>query len=163
MKFLIGATNCVILCAGITAAQAQNSPSTNAFPDYKGQKFEIVGANGPSTAPLSISSASAFTTLTNVALYPVLYCGGAGGGPDEYPINAGPSAEHWLLEVPSPPDGAKIYDVRYEPYDNIIGMNSFASMLVEKVDDRHIAVAARAYPFCAGARVRLKITVSYAK
>jgi hypothetical protein len=61
-------------------------------------------------------------------MYPVLYCGAtASGGPNEYPVAAGAGPVRWLLEVPSPPAGAQIYDVRYEPYDNIAAVNAFAA------------------------------------
>ena len=143
----------------IGVASAQSPPA----PDYHGQRFEIFGASGPTSSAQSITSVTGFTSLTTVPMYPVLYCGGAGGGANEYPVIAGAAPVRWLLEVPSPPSGAKMYDARYEAYDNVAALNAFSEMLVEKVDDNHVSITAQVYPNCAGARIRLRITVSYAK
>jgi hypothetical protein len=69
----------------------------------------------------------------------------------------------WLLVVPSPPAGAKMLDARYEAYDNIAALNMFAKLLVEKVDDAHVSITVQSYPNCGQARVRLRITLLYAK
>ena len=153
----------LLLWATLATTQAQDLSSAKSPPDYKGQKFEILGDTGPASAGVSITSTTGFRSLTTVPMYPVLFCGGAGGGgPNEYPVTAGAGPIRWLLEVPSPPAGAKMFDVRYEVYDNIAAMNSFAELLVEKVDENHVSITAQVYPKCAGARVRLRITVSYA-
>jgi hypothetical protein len=158
VRFLAGATSGLLLWA--TAGVAQ-TPSP---PDYKGQKFNILGDTGPASSATSVTSSTGFTSLTIVPMYPVLFCGRAGGdGRNEYSVTPGAGPVRWLLEVPSPPSGAKMYDVRYEPYDNIAAINAFAKMLVEKVDDNHISITTQAYPNCDGERVRLRITVSYAK
>lgn len=163
MKFLTGAMRAVLLCASIGASHAQGSASDQPLPDYKGQKLEIPGASAPVSSAVTVTSASGLTALTTVPMYPVLYCGGAGGVVDEYRVIPGAAPVRWLLEVPSPPAGAKIYDARYEAYDNLAAINAFAEILVEKVDDDHVSITAQAYPNCATARVRLRVTVSYAK
>ena len=112
---------------------------------------------------MSVTTATGITSLTNVPMYPVLYCDAGGGGTDEFSVIAGSGFVRWLLEVPSPPPGSKMYDVRYEVYDNIAAVSFFSKILVEKVDNDHISITAQAYPSCEGARVRLKVTVSYAK
>jgi hypothetical protein len=162
-----------MLCG--TAAQAQDFRSiqtppdhNQSLPDYKGQKFEIVGDNGPLASATTITSPTGFTSLTSVPMYPVLYCGEEGGvGPNEYAVRPGAGPVRWLLEVPlrpsGPPAGAKMFDARYEAYDNVATINMFAQILVEKVDDSHVSITAQAYPNCERARVRLKITVLYAK
>jgi hypothetical protein len=162
LKLLPGTMSCFLLWATIASTHAQDSPSGKSPPDYKGQKFEILGDTGPSSAAVSVTSPTGFHSLTTVPLYPVLFCGDAGGGPNELPVRAGAGPVRWLLEVPSPPAGAKMFDVRYEPYDNVAAINSFAEVLVEKVDETHVSITAQAYPNCTGARVRLRITVSYA-
>ncbi len=163
----------LMLCG--TAAQAQDFRSiqtppdhNQSLPDYKGQKFEIVGDNGPLASATTITSPTGFTSLTSVPMYPVLYCGEEGGvGPNEYAVRPGAGPVRWLLEVPlrpsGPPAGAKMFDARYEAYDNVATINMFAQILVEKVDDSHVSITAQAYPNCERARVRLKITVLYAK
>ena len=47
MKFPTGATNCLALCLAIGAADAQDLSPAQSLPDYKGQRLEIVGDNGP--------------------------------------------------------------------------------------------------------------------
>jgi hypothetical protein len=154
---------CVTL-ARVAMGQGAGERVGEAPPDYRGQKFEVVGDGGPETSPTTITAPAGFTSLTTVAMYPVLYCGeDAGGGTNEYPVRPGAGPVRWLLEVPSPPAGGKIFDVRYEPYDNIAALTIFAQMLVQKVDETHISITARVYPNCAQARVRLRVTVSYAK
>jgi hypothetical protein len=158
-----GVMSCFLLCATLAGARAQDLSAAKPPPDYKGQKFEILGDAGPSSSGVSVTTPAGFHSITTVPMYPVLFCGDAGGGgPNEFPVRAGAGPVRWLLEVPSPPVGAKMFDVRYEPYDNIAAINSFAEMLVEKVDETHISITTQAYPNCAGARVRLRITVSYA-
>jgi hypothetical protein len=163
VKIFTGATSCLLLWVAIGAAHSQDRPP----PDYKGQKFEILGDNGPASAPrpsgVSITSAAGFTSLTTVPMYPVFYCGDAAEGPNEYPVKPGAAPVRWLLEVPSPPAGARMFDVRYEVYDNLAAIASFSEMLAEKVDDTHVSITVQAYANCAGARVRLRVTVSYAK
>jgi hypothetical protein len=163
MKFPAGATKFMVFCLAIGGADAQGLSPSQSFPDYKGQRLEIVGDNGPGSSAVSANSATGLRSLTSVPMYPVLYCGAAGGGTDEYPVTAGPGLVRWLLEVPAPPAGGKMYDVRYEVYDNIAAVSFFSKILLEKVDDDHISITAQAYPSCAGARVRLKVTASYAK
>jgi hypothetical protein len=158
VKFATEVMICLLAGSLICGSHAQESP-----PDYKAQKFEVLGDTGPQSSAVSITSAGGFTSLTTIPMYPVFYCGTAGGGTNEYAVTAGPAPVRWLLEVPSPPDGAKMYDVRYEVFDNLGAINSFAKMLVEKVDDNHVSITAQAYPACNGARVRLRISVSYAK
>jgi hypothetical protein len=153
----------LLLCATPAIIRAQNVPAGPSPPDYKGQKFEIVGESGANPSASSVTSPTGFTTLTTVPMYPVLYCGDAGGGTNEYRIIPGAGPVRWLLEVPTPPTGAKMFDARYEAYDNIAALGLFAEILVEKVDDSHISMTVLAYPNCDHARVRLRITVSYAK
>ncbi len=163
MRFLAGLLSGLILWVSFAVTHAQDLSSAKPPPDYHGQKFEILGDTGPASSGTSVTSTTAFHSLTTVPMYPVLFCGGAAsGGPNEYPVVPGAGPVRWLLEVPSPPAGAHIYDVRYEVYDNLAGINAFAQMLVEKVDDTHVSITTQAYPNCAGARVRLRITVSYA-
>jgi hypothetical protein len=128
-----------MLCG--TAAQAQDFRSiqtppdhNQSLPDYKGQKFEIVGDNGPLASATTITSPTGFTSLTSVPMYPVLYCGEEGGvGPNEYAVRPGAGPVRWLLEVPlrpsGPPAGAKMFDARYEAYDNVAAINMFAATL----------------------------------
>lgn len=162
MRFLASVTNCLFLCVTIGATHAQDLSSGRSQPDYKGQKFEILGDSGPASSAVAITSTTGFTSLATVPMYPVLYCGGAGAGTNEYPVTPGAGPVRWLLEVPSPPAGAKMYDARYEAYDNIAAISFFSKMLVEKVDDNHVSITAQAYPNC-NARIRLRITASYAK
>jgi len=156
-----------LLVAG-TVAQGRDARGGEPAPDYKGQRFEVVGDGGAIPSATTITSPAGFTSLTSVPMYPVLYCGEeGGGGTDEYAVRPGAGPVRWLLEVPSspsgPPAGAKMFDVRYEAYDNVAALGMFAKILVERVDDRHVSITAQAYPNCTQARVRLRITVLFAK
>jgi hypothetical protein len=156
----------LVLSLGL--AQAEDWRGGQSLPDYKGQKFEVVGDSGAVTSATTITSPTGFTALTSVPMYPVLYCGEeGGGGTNEYAVRPGAGPVRWLLEVPSPPSGppagAKMFDVRYEAYDNVAAIGMFARILVEKVDDSHVSITAQAYPNCERARVRLRLTILFAK
>jgi len=156
----------LVLSLGL--AQAEDWRGGQSLPDYKGQKFEVVGDSGAVTSATTITSPTGLTALTSVPMYPVLYCGEeGGGGTNEYAVRPGAGPVRWLLEVPSPPSGppagAKMFDVRYEAYDNVAAIGMFARILVEKVDDSHVSITAQAYPNCERARVRLRLTILFAK
>jgi hypothetical protein len=142
----------VVLAQGQTATQE----------DYHGVLRNMPASIQEGLAGRTISSATPFTALSTVVMTPVLYCGAAGGARNEYFVPSAPASAVWLLEVPSPPAGARLFDVRYELLDNIAGVNGFAQINVWPDDDRHINVAAVAYPQC-NTRIRLKITALYAK
>lgn len=163
MRVLVSATSLALLSAPIAASQAQSPASPAALPDYHGVRRDLpANTSKPPEGP-SIGSKTPFTALYEVAMYPVLYCGNAGGGQDEYSVPSAAGIAVWRLEVPSPPADARMYDVRYEPYENIAAIGSFALLMVAKADDRHIDVTVRAYPNCGEARIRIRITASYAK
>ena len=130
--------------------------------DYHGVLRNVPVTTQGASAGRSVNSGTPFSTLSTVVLTPILYCGAAGGGPNEYFAPPAPGGAVWLLEVPSPPAGGKMYDARYELLDNIAGVNGFAQINVWPEDDSHINLAAVAYPNC-DTRIRLKITASYAK
>ncbi len=130
--------------------------------DYHGVLRNIPMPPQGAWAGRSIISTGPFSALSTVVLTPVLYCGTPGGNRNEYFVPPAPAGAVWLLEVPSPQPGARMFDVRYEPLDNVAAVNAFAQINVWPEDDRHINLAAMAYPNC-NTRVRLKITASYAK
>jgi len=150
----------LLLLALLAGTHAQREAA--AQEDYHGILRNVPLPPQGALSGRSVTSTGPFNTLATVVLTPVLYCGGSGGGKNEYFAPSAPGGAVWLLEVPSPLPGAKIYDVRYEPLDNIAAVGGFAQINVWPEDDSHINLAVAAYPNC-NTRVRLKITASYAR
>ncbi|WP_437631950.1 hypothetical protein [Sorangium sp. So ce854] len=93
-----------------------------------------------------------------VELSPVIYCGTAGGGPNEYAASDNPNAgnEH-ILDVPVPA-GHNIVEAWYAPLHNIPALNDFALVDVSKHNDRQVRLTVGTWQG-RNNRVRLKISV----
>lgn len=93
-----------------------------------------------------------------VELAPVIYCGSAGGGNNEYAASYDPNVPNQhILDVPVP-TGYKIEEAWYSPYHNIPAIMDFALVDVGKHNDHQVRLNLGTWPGRSN-RVRVKITV----
>jgi hypothetical protein len=94
-------------------------------------------------------------------LYPVIYTGTQGGGPDEYLASSDPNEAN-VYEIKVAPSGANVVTAWYTPIHNIPALSAFALIDVAKRlssgEDINLAVAS--WPGTQD-RLRIKITVLY--
>lgn len=95
---------------------------------------------------------------TVVEIAPVIYCGSAGGGNNEYPASSNPDNPNtYPLDVPVP-DDYYIDEAWYAPFHNIPAIMDFALVDVTRHSDRQVSLRVASWPG-RESRVRIKICV----
>lgn len=94
-------------------------------------------------------------SFTISEISPVIYCGGVGGGPNEFAAPVGtPSV--YILDMPVP-QGSKLKEAWYTAFDNIGDLTKFAQIDVNRQNDTQVQLRCSSYPSAVG-RIRIKIS-----
>ncbi|MFB8789214.1 MAG: hypothetical protein U7123_10265 [Potamolinea sp.] len=93
-----------------------------------------------------------FTVVENT---PVIYCGGAGGGSDEFAAPVG-TPSTYIIDMPVP-SGSKLKEAWYTPFDNIADLTKFAQIDVNRHNDTQVQLRCSSYSGTVG-RIRVKIS-----
>ncbi len=103
------------------------------------------------------SVATTIGDLSVVKLYPVIFSRGFGtAGVNEYSV--APDGSTINVEIPAAPEGFRLLDTVWQPYDNLAAVAGFAQIVVAPGNDSaHLLLTAKPYP---GARVRLRLVIT---